>query len=99
MTVRSHKNKTAQPILLAEDENDMRVIIQEALEDAGYKVVAAENGDDAMKFLLKKKFSCAILDARMPKMGGLEALEKIHELPSPKKLPPIIIFTNFSRHE
>ncbi len=68
----------SETILLAEDENNVRETIKEALEEYGYTVFVARNGEDAMTLLNEKsgEFDLMILDVVMPKEGGKEVYEK-----------------------
>ncbi|MBI5181096.1 MAG: response regulator, partial [Nitrospirae bacterium] len=62
-----------QKILVADDEEDIRLIIRFALEDKGYKVITASDGGEAVAIADKEKIDLIILDAAMPKMDGYEA--------------------------
>jgi two-component system response regulator (stage 0 sporulation protein F) len=66
-------------ILIAEDEEILRFLYQEELEDAGYEVVTANNGKEALHRMKKAKPDLVILDIAMPEMDGLEALRRIKE--------------------
>jgi PAS domain S-box-containing protein len=68
----------SETILLAEDENNVRETIKEALEEYGYTVFVARDGDEAMTLLNEKsgEFKLMILDVVMPKEGGKEVYEK-----------------------
>jgi two-component system response regulator (stage 0 sporulation protein F) len=66
-------------ILIAEDEEILRFLYQEELEDAGYEVVTANNGKEALLQLEKREPDLVILDISMPQMDGLEALRRIKE--------------------
>ena len=66
-------------ILLVEDEEMLRVLYEEELEDEGFEVVTANNGKEALHQLEKAKPDLVILDIAMPEMDGLEALRRIKE--------------------
>ncbi len=68
----------SETILLAEDENNVRETIKEALEEYGYTVFVARDGEEAMTLLNEKsgEFKLMILDVVMPKEGGKEVYEK-----------------------
>lgn len=60
-------------ILVVEDDAELRAILCEVLEDEGYTVVAACNGEEALTALRSQPGTCAIfLDVMMPVMGGVE---------------------------
>jgi len=71
-------------ILVVDDEADTRTYIKTSLEDAGYKVSTAKNGDECLAILKKKKFDLVLLDHFMPGMSGRQLAEKIREDPKLK---------------
>ena len=71
-------------ILLVDDEPDILEIVGYNLEQAGYQVFKAENGKDAVKQAQKTKPHLIIMDVMMPEMDGMEACEKIREIPELK---------------
>jgi len=77
-------------ILLAEDDENLRFVIQDNLELRGFNVLAAENGEEA--FALFNEYSCdlCIFDVMMPKMDGFVLSLKIREN---NKNVPIIFLT------
>lgn len=68
-------------ILIADDEPDILEIISYNLNSEGYQVFTAANGEEAVKSAKKKKPHLIILDVMMPVMDGIEACEKIRQLP------------------
>ena len=66
-------------ILLAEDEEILRFLYREELQEEGFEVVTASNGKEALRQLEKAKPDLVILDIAMPAMDGLEALPRIKE--------------------
>jgi two-component system, response regulator, stage 0 sporulation protein F len=83
-------------ILIVEDEDNQRELYATELEDEGYEVHQAANGELAVKLVNSNKYDCVILDIRMPEMDGIEALGKI--LSHEKKLP-VIIYTAYSNYK
>jgi len=59
-------------ILLAEDDESMRVFLAKALERANYEVVSTDNGLDALMRLKQEPFSLLLTDIVMPRMDGIE---------------------------
>ena len=68
-------------ILLVDDEKILRDVGRELLEDLGYTVYLAENGEDAIAVFAahRNEISVVILDIIMPKMGGKEAFQQLKE--------------------
>ena len=71
-------------ILLADDNRLLRLVTEEILIDLKFRVVSAVDGEDALELYQKHKneISLVILDIVMPKMNGLDAAVKIHQLDS-----------------
>lgn len=64
-----------EKILLAEDEEILRMLILDTLEDEGYEIHEAGDGKEAVCLLKENKYDLAILDFMMPEMTGLEVVE------------------------
>lgn len=75
-------------ILVVDDEERIRSIIKEYCEEEQYEVTEAEDGESALKLLLKETYDILVLDIMMPKMDGFEMLK---ELPKEKHIPTIIL--------
>ncbi|MDH5751556.1 MAG: response regulator [Deltaproteobacteria bacterium] len=85
-------------VLLAEDEERVRILLAGLLEKAGYSVIQAPNGEEALKMFsaAEPRVDLVVLDMVMPGMGGREVVEKLHE-----KEPdlPIILCTGYPGQE
>ncbi len=70
-----------ETILVAEDDEMVRELICSMLEAAGYTVLAACDGDDAMRIVEERAgaIDLALLDVMMPKQGGREVMDRIQE--------------------
>jgi DNA-binding NtrC family response regulator len=67
-------------ILIIDDEPSIRSVLRDILEMEGYVVEEAKDGIDALSKVKKNKFDAAICDIKMPKMDGMELLERINIL-------------------
>lgn len=67
-------------ILLAEDDADMRRFLTRALKNAGYDVVAFDNGLSAYERLREEPFTLLLSDIVMPEMDGIELARRATEL-------------------
>jgi two-component system response regulator AtoC len=67
-------------ILLAEDDEIMRVSVYDRLKQFDWQVDEVENGLEGVKMLEKNDYHLVISDIRMPEMDGMKLLEKVKEL-------------------
>jgi len=67
-------------ILIVDDEETVRNVLSQVLEADGFEVKEAASGEEALEFLKKEPFSLVITDIAMPRMTGIELLEKIKQL-------------------
>lgn len=66
-------------ILVADDEDILRMLIVDTLEDLGFEMEEAENGEEALSRLENEKFDLVILDYMMPGKTGLEVLKALSD--------------------
>lgn len=78
-------------ILLAEDSVLVRVMEKRILEDAGYDVVAAVDGVDALNALSSRSFAAVVSDVMMPNMDGLTLTGRIRQDPRYHDLPVVLV--------
>jgi len=64
-------------IVVLDDQDIMRESVTASLIDAGYKVFSFENGEEAIEFIENKSVDLLITDMKMPKISGIEVLEKV----------------------
>ena len=70
----------SKPILVVDDEKNIRLTLSQALETLGTQIDAAANGEEALAKLREKEFGLILLDIRMPGMDGLEVLRQVREV-------------------
>ena len=75
-------------ILVVDDEESIRFLYQEELEEDGFEVEVAANGEEALQKLPRFKPDLVTLDIKMPGMNGIETLKKIRE--TERKIPIIM---------
>jgi len=78
-------------ILVAEDERDIRELIGFTLRFAGFDVVLAMNGLEAVEKAPDVQPDLIMLDVRMPKMTGYEACRKLKENPDTREIPVVFL--------
>lgn len=82
---------TRHTVLLVEDEEDLREIMRDALEQNGYHVVAAEDGQRALDEIPRIEHLCVVLlDLLMPGMNGWDFFEKMRTRPELADVPVIV---------
>ncbi|WP_409299863.1 response regulator transcription factor [Peribacillus sp. SCS-155] len=86
-------------ILLAEDEEVLRMLIVDTLEDEDFKVDEAADGQEALELLEKNKYDLVILDYMMPVYTGLEIIEKIRENDATKDLRIMMLSAKSQQYE
>lgn len=64
-------------ILLAEDDDSMRVYLSRALERSGYEVVAVDRGTAAIPLISQERFDLLLTDIVMPEMDGIELAQHV----------------------
>jgi len=83
-------DKSKFKILIVDDEKDVREILKFNITKAGYKVYTAQNGEEALEVIKKKKPHLIILDVMMPVMDGYQTCSEIRNLP--KNKDTVIVF-------
>ena len=78
-------------ILVAEDERDIRDLIAFTLKFAGYEVLTATNGEEAVALSAAELPALVLTDVRMPKMTGYEACRQIKNDPATKHIPVVFL--------
>lgn len=86
----------APKILIVDDEENIRYLYEQELIDEGYDTVLARDGKECLEKVEKESPDLVILDIRMPRMDGLEAIGKIIEI---NKNIPIIINSAYSTYK
>jgi DNA-binding NtrC family response regulator len=67
-------------ILVVDDDRDHGEAIGKTFERAGYGVTTADNGQEALRILMERKFDLVVTDLLMPRMNGLELLRSIRAM-------------------
>jgi signal transduction histidine kinase/CheY-like chemotaxis protein/HPt (histidine-containing phosphotransfer) domain-containing protein len=86
-------------ILLVDDNLFNQQVAREILEEAGAIVTLADNGHEAIGWLLEARFDCVLMDVQMPVMDGLEATRKIRANPALSSTPVIGLTANAGQED
>jgi CheY-like chemotaxis protein len=78
-------------VLLAEDDRSLRRYLEVLLRRAGYEVLAAADGLEAMKALLSAEVDAVVTDAVMPHLSGQELCRFLRSHPKLKGLPVVLL--------
>lgn len=73
----SQKLNKSKSILVVDDNEDIRIVLTSHLKEAGYNVVCAKDGFEAMQKLKNQKFSLIITDLNMPKKDGIKLTNEV----------------------
>jgi DNA-binding response OmpR family regulator len=77
-------------VLIADDDEDILQLVAFRLERAGYRILTASDGQEALSIALDRDPDLAVLDVMMPKLTGLEVTERIR---AEGKQMPIVLLT------
>jgi DNA-binding response OmpR family regulator len=86
-------------ILIAEDERDIRDLIEFTLKFGGHEVITARNGAEAVELAPQHKPDLILLDVRMPRMTGYEACRAIKALDGLKDTPVVFLSAKGQQNE
>ena len=78
-------------VLVADDEKGIRELLADTLGEAGYDVIEASDGAEALDMASKEHPDIILMDVIMPVMDGLQALGKLRESPSTESIPVILL--------
>ncbi len=84
---------TTANILVVDDEEIIRSLFKETLEDSGHKVTTAATGSKGLELVKQRDFDLVFLDLRMPGMDGAEVFRQIKAI-KPNN-PPVAIITGY----
>jgi CheY-like chemotaxis protein len=89
--VRPAQARSLGSLLLAEDDRSLRRYLEVVLRRAGYEVVAAADGLEAMKAALSGAFDAVVTDALMPHLSGHELCRFLRSHPKLARVPVILL--------
>ncbi|MEA0553960.1 response regulator [Lysinibacillus irui] len=74
-------------LLIVDDQQGIRLLLNEVLKKEGYITYLAANGSEALKYADEQKMDCVLLDMKIPGMDGIEILKRLKE-----KFPKLPVF-------
>ncbi|HKZ34268.1 MAG TPA: response regulator, partial [Patescibacteria group bacterium] len=88
-----------QKILLIEDDQTLQELYKELLEDAGFTVQVAKDGDEGLSGLMKGGYALVLLDVMLPRKDGIAILKELKKSKSLQPNGPIVLLTNLGNDE
>ena len=88
-----------ETILVAEDQAHIRALIEFKLRNSGYRVVAVENGEEALSKAIEVRPNLILLDVMMPLMTGFEVLSILKQKDETKHIPVLLVTAQSSENE
>ena len=83
-------------ILLADDSASMREMVSFTLRSAGYDVIQANDGNEALALAVENPVNLVITDINMPNMDGFTLIQELRKLPAFKFIPILTLTTEDS---
>jgi two-component system response regulator MtrA len=78
-------------LLVADDDEDILMLVQLRLSRSGFEVVVARDGEEALRMAQERHPDLAVLDWMMPKASGLEVLRAIRANPETADIPVVLL--------
>lgn len=82
-------------VLVAEDSTDTRIMLKRAFELKGYRVLEAEDGEQALEIARRYRPSLIVIDLNMPVLDGLETVRSFRKLEGNGDHIPIVAITAY----
>ena len=80
-------------ILIVDDSETVRNQVGRALKEAGFGVVQASDGVEGLRESQEGDFALILLDVSMPRMGGMELLDRLRQEPKTRDVPVLVLTT------
>lgn len=90
-------DNSSKRILIIEDDQFLREFYQELLQEEGYFIDVAADGETALKKIQENEFNLVILDIMLPKKDGLQILKDLKITPPKSANVPIVALTNLGQ--
>jgi DNA-binding response OmpR family regulator len=84
-------SETRRVVLVADDDEDILLLVRTVLEREGYEVVATRDGAAAVAAALQRRPDLAVLDVSMPELDGLEVLRRLRTDANTMDMPVVLL--------
>ena len=88
--------KLTKTVLLADDDESLRRVLEYQLAEAGYRVLIAGDGAAALEIFTGREIDCVVTDLRMPRLSGLDLLNRLKAI---RQETPVVVITAFGEVE
>ena len=78
-------------VLIVEDSRFLRLSNERALQQAGYNVITAADGEEGLRLALERRPDLVILDLMLPKLPGHEVLRELRKNPQTARMPVMVV--------
>jgi DNA-binding response OmpR family regulator len=78
-------------IVVADDDEDILVLVSFRLDRAGHEVLTARNGEEALQLICDRRPDAAVLDVKMPKLTGIDVVKQVREHELVSETPVILL--------
>jgi CheY-like chemotaxis protein len=98
-TTAAEEARDVRRILIADDEHNIRHILDFSLHVEGFDVLAAQDGEEALALAASELPDLVIMDVMMPGCGGIEACRRLKQNPRTRQIPVILLTARSSRED
>jgi DNA-binding response OmpR family regulator len=78
-------------IVVADDDEDILILVSFRLVRAGHEVLTARDGEEALELIRERRPDAAVLDVKMPKLTGIDVVRQVRELEPVSDTPVILL--------
>lgn len=82
-----------QSVLAVDDSGSIRGLVSHVLTQAGYEVVLAEDGQEALDYAENNEVDVVLTDINMPRVNGIELIQGLRAMPHYKYVPMLVLTT------
>ena len=86
-------------VLVADDEQDIRDLVSLRLEQAGYEVITAADGEEGLRAVREREPDLVVLDVKMPRMNGYEVTREIRADSQTRDIPILLLSASVREDE
>ena len=85
------RNHSSQTVMVVEDYDDTRLMLKQALEAKGYRVLEAINGQEAVDLSRRERPDLILMDLDLPILDGIAATQHIRQQPEMDEIPIVAV--------